>query len=164
MLGKAEKKGCVVKFLKRTVSGTNHQFRPGPLMGWFGCLTLKAGLLCAKWIVIGILLTVALHGNLWAQSFRAAASAGVATGVTSFTVNKPTGTQENDVMIAAIAIRPYTATISAPSGWTLVRRTNKSLRPTLFRRLSTDWSRAAASRQVTPGPWVVHQPVPQAAS
>ena len=95
-------------------------------MGWLGCLTLRAGLLCSKWLVIGMLLTLVLHGNLWAQSFRAAASASVATGVTSFTVNKPTGTQENDVMIAAIAIRPYTATINPPSGWTLVRRTDNS--------------------------------------
>ncbi len=90
------------------------------------CLKFRAGLLCAKWLVIGILLTVALNGNLWAQGFRAAASASVATGVTSFTVNKPTGTQENDVMIAAIAIRPSTASITAPTGWTLVRRTNNS--------------------------------------
>jgi hypothetical protein len=115
-----------VKFLKRTVSEENHPFRPGPAKGWFGCLKFRSGLLCTKWIVIGILLTVAPHGNLWAQSFRAAASASIATGVTSFTVNKPTGTQENDVMIAAIAIRPYTATITAPSGWTLVRRTDNS--------------------------------------
>jgi hypothetical protein len=90
------------------------------------CLKFRAGLFCAKWLVIGILLTVALNGNLWAQGFRAAASASVATGVTSFTVNKPTGTQENDVMIAAIAIRPSTASITAPTGWTLVRRTNNS--------------------------------------
>jgi hypothetical protein len=101
-----------VRFLERRTFRENYQFR--------------AGLLCAKWLVIGILLTVASHSNLWAQSFRAAASASIASGVTSFTVNKPTGTQENDVMIAAIAIRPYTATISPPSGWTLIRRTDNS--------------------------------------
>ena len=96
-------------------------------------MKFRAGLLCAKWLVIGILLTVALNGNLWAQSFRAAASASVTSGVTSLTINKPTGTTRNDVMIAAIAFRPYKATITAPSGWTLIRRTNKS-EPTTLRR------------------------------
>ena len=50
----------------------------------------------------------------------------MASGVTSLTINKPAGTVSNDVMIAAIAVRPDTATITAPSGWTLVRRTDQS--------------------------------------
>ena len=123
--------GWIFRVLKRRAFRENHQFRPVPLTGWIMCLKFRTGLLCAKWLVIGILLTVALHGNLWAQSFRAAASASVTTGVTSFTVNKPTGTQENDVMIAAIAIRPYSASITAPTGWTLVRRTDNSSTNTL---------------------------------
>ena len=55
-------------------------------------------------------------------AFQSAASA--ATNTTSLAVNLPSGTAENDVMIAAISVRPYTATITAPSGWTLVRRVN----------------------------------------
>ena len=90
------------------------------------CLKYRAGLLCAKWLVIGILLTVALQGNLWAQGFRAAASAGMTAGYTELTISKPTGTTSGDVMIAAIAFRPYNATLTAPSGWTLVRQTNQS--------------------------------------
>lgn len=38
------------------------------------------------------------------------------------TINKPTGTVQNDVMIASIAVRASTVTITPPSGWTLVRR------------------------------------------
>ena len=53
-------------------------------------------------------------------AFRSAASNGVASG--SLTINKPAGTVQNDVMIAAIAVRPETGTITPPSGWTLVNR------------------------------------------
>ena len=100
--------------------------RRSQLKGWMMCLKFRAGLLCGKWLVIGTLLAVALHGNLYAQSFRAAASAGVTSGTTSLTINKPTGTTSGDVMIAAIAVRPNTATITAPSGWTLIRRTDQA--------------------------------------
>lgn len=58
--------------------------------------------------------------------FRAAASATAASGVLVLAINVPTGTLENDVMIAAIAVRPSSATITAPSGWTLVRRTDNA--------------------------------------
>lgn len=57
-----------------------------------------------------------------AITFRAAAQAGAASGVLTLTINKPTGTVQNDVMIASIAVRPNTATITPPGGWTLVRR------------------------------------------
>jgi RHS repeat-associated protein len=40
------------------------------------------------------------------------------------TITKPTGTAANDVLIASIAVTPSTVTITAPSGWTLIRRTN----------------------------------------
>jgi hypothetical protein len=41
-------------------------------------------------------------------------------------MNRPSGTTADDVMIAAIAVRPETGTITAPSGWTLIRRTNNA--------------------------------------
>ncbi|HLF79735.1 MAG TPA: RHS repeat-associated core domain-containing protein [Dehalococcoidia bacterium] len=59
-------------------------------------------------------------------AFRAASSAGAASGVTSLVVNKPSGVAQNDVMVASIAVRPKTAVITPPSGWTLVRRSNNS--------------------------------------
>ncbi|MEK9138942.1 MAG: hypothetical protein AAB393_17620, partial [Bacteroidota bacterium] len=59
-------------------------------------------------------------------SFKAAASAAAGSGTLSFTINKPTATTSGDVMIAAIGVRPNTATITAPSGWTLIRRKNQS--------------------------------------
>ena len=54
-------------------------------------------------------------------SFRAAASASTWESL-SLTIDKPSGTVAGDVMIASIALRPYTATVTAPAGWTLVRR------------------------------------------
>ncbi len=38
------------------------------------------------------------------------------------TISKPSGTTANDVMIASIAVQPSSVTITAPSGWTLIRR------------------------------------------
>ena len=64
--------------------------------------------------------------NLIAQTFRSAAQYFATTGVNSLTINKPTGTVNGDVMIAAIGIRPNTASITAPSGWTLIKRTDQS--------------------------------------
>src|SRR5438876_4076296 len=37
-------------------------------------------------------------------------------------IAKPSGTVAGDVMIASISVKPNTATITAPAGWTLVRR------------------------------------------
>ncbi|MEO6452650.1 MAG: DUF2341 domain-containing protein [Ginsengibacter sp.] len=59
-------------------------------------------------------------------NYRASASAGATTGVLSLVITKPTGTVSGDVMIAAISVRPNTATITPPSGWTLIRRTNNA--------------------------------------
>jgi len=59
-------------------------------------------------------------------AFVAASSAGAASGVLTLTINKPTGTVQDDVMIASIGVRPNTATITPPSGWTLVRRINNT--------------------------------------
>jgi len=53
-------------------------------------------------------------------AFRSADSDGVASG--NLTINKPTGTVQDDVMIGTIGVRPETVTITPPSGWTLVRR------------------------------------------
>ena len=62
--------------------------------------------------------------SLAIPAFRAAASKGAASG--SLVINKPTGTASGDVMVASISVRPNTATITAPSGWTLVRRTDNA--------------------------------------
>ncbi len=59
-------------------------------------------------------------------AFRAAASAGAPSGTLTLTIAKPTGTVSGDVMIAAIGVRPNTAVITPPSGWTLIRRTDQA--------------------------------------
>jgi hypothetical protein len=53
---------------------------------------------------------------------RGAAAAGAGSGMPSLTVATPAGTVPGDVMIAVIAVRPSTAVITPPAGWTLVRR------------------------------------------
>jgi hypothetical protein len=58
-------------------------------------------------------------------TFRGAASAG---GVGTLTIAKPAGVLDNDVMIAAIAFDGgSTNAITAPPGWTLVRRINNGV-------------------------------------
>lgn len=44
------------------------------------------------------------------------------SSVSSLTINKPAGTVQNDVMIAAIGVHPNTEIVTPPAGWTLVRR------------------------------------------
>lgn len=58
-------------------------------------------------------------------AFRSATSVGATSGTLSLTINKPSGTQQGDVMVASIAIRPSTAVITA-TGWTLVRRVDNA--------------------------------------
>jgi outer membrane protein assembly factor BamB len=57
-----------------------------------------------------------------AIAFRAAASRNLNGSAGSITINVPSGTAKGDVMIAAIAVRPYTVTITPPAGFTLVDR------------------------------------------
>ncbi|MEO6597803.1 MAG: Ig-like domain-containing protein, partial [Planctomycetota bacterium] len=59
-------------------------------------------------------------------SRRGAASASAASGVLSLAISTPAGTTAGDVMIASIAVRPNTAAITVPGGWTLVRRVDTS--------------------------------------
>lgn len=42
---------------------------------------------------------------------------------TSYTINKPTGVANGDLMIAAVMFSGVITTVNAPSGWTLVRKT-----------------------------------------
>ncbi len=42
------------------------------------------------------------------------------------TINKPSGTVQDDTMIASISVRPNTTIVTPPSGWTLVRRTDNA--------------------------------------
>ncbi len=55
-------------------------------------------------------------------ALRDVASAGAASGVLDVVIATPAGTQPGDVLVAAIAVRPSSATITAPTGWSLVRR------------------------------------------
>jgi hypothetical protein len=74
-------------------------------------------------------LAVGLSLALWAATaaeaaiaFRAAASRDQNGSAGSITINRPTGTQKGDVMVAVIAAVPSSTAIIAPGGWTLVNR------------------------------------------
>src|SRR3990172_7416901 len=61
-----------------------------------------------------------------APVFRASASASAATGVLTLTIARPANTVENDVMVAAIGVSASAPTITPPTGWTLVRKTDNA--------------------------------------
>ncbi|HLF22332.1 MAG TPA: DUF6701 domain-containing protein [Burkholderiales bacterium] len=61
-----------------------------------------------------------------APVFRAVASGTAATGVLTLTVARPANTVENDVMVAAIGVSASAPTITPPTGWTLVRKTDNT--------------------------------------
>ena len=61
-----------------------------------------------------------------AQNYRSSASNGAASGVNTLTVAKPSGTSGGDVLVASVAVQPYTASITPPAGWTLIRQTNQT--------------------------------------
>ncbi len=65
-------------------------------------------------------------------AFRAAATAGNGTGATSITINKPIGATSGDVLLAGIYVRGHgsVASVTAPTGWTLIRRTNDTINTT----------------------------------
>ncbi len=44
----------------------------------------------------------------------------------TITINVPTGTVQNDVMLASIGFQPSGATVPTPAGWTLLRRVNNA--------------------------------------
>jgi hypothetical protein len=49
-----------------------------------------------------------------------------ASTAANFTINKPTGTAQDDVLIATIAVAPNTAAILPPSGWTEIRQSRNA--------------------------------------
>ena len=59
-----------------------------------------------------------------AIAFRSAASVDQNGSAGSITINRPTGTQKGDVMVAVIAVVPSSASITAPGGWALINRQN----------------------------------------
>lgn len=58
--------------------------------------------------------------------FRAAAQAGAGSGVTSLVIGRPAGVVSGDVLVAGLAVRPQTAVVTPPAGWTLVRRSDNA--------------------------------------
>jgi outer membrane protein assembly factor BamB len=88
-----------------------------PSRAWTTFCAVVLGLVC--------LLAVTPGRAQAAIAFRAAASANLNDDAPSITINRPAGTQKGDVLIAIIAIRPHTVTITTvPTGFTLVNRQN----------------------------------------
>jgi hypothetical protein len=55
-----------------------------------------------------------------------AASASALSGVTTLSIPVPGGTVAGDFMLASVGFRPNTLTVTAPAGWTLIRRMNNT--------------------------------------
>jgi hypothetical protein len=70
--------------------------------------------------------TIAFHGS---------SQAAVGTGVTTITLPVPAGTADGDVMIAVLAVRPDTATVTAPGGWGAAISSTGNVGPTASRLL-----------------------------
>ena len=77
-------------------------------------------------------------------AFRAASSA---TGVDSLTLPTPSGTTAGDVLVAQVANRYTAYTLTAPSGWTLVRRdtSGSAVTSAVFWRVATSSEPASAT-------------------
>ncbi len=83
-------------------------------------LRMLASLMC---VVAGLLCVSPASA---AVAFRSAASTNLNGSALTLTINVPAGTMGGDVMVAGIAVRPSSATITAPAGWTLQRRQNNT--------------------------------------
>ena len=81
------------------------------------------------------------------QHLVSASSAGADDGVLKLTIPQPASTVAGNVMMAVIAVRPSTATITAPAGWTLVRRLNNVSGNSSS--LATYWKVAGSSEPAT---------------
>ncbi len=61
-------------------------------------------------------------GTAWVQT-----TTGTTGGATSLTISKPTGTNSTNLLVATIAVAGGSAeNVTAPGGWTLIRRTDNS--------------------------------------
>ncbi|MBM4014249.1 MAG: hypothetical protein FJ293_04710 [Planctomycetes bacterium] len=59
-------------------------------------------------------------------AFVAAAGASAPSGNTSLVIATPTGVVAGDFLLAGVAVRPSSVTITPPTGWTLLRRSDSS--------------------------------------
>ena len=81
---------------------------------------LLASLMC---VVAGFMCS----SPAWAAvAFRSASSVNLNGSALTLTINLPAGTVGGDLMVAGIVVRPSSATITAPAGWTLQRRQNNT--------------------------------------
>ena len=79
-----------------------------------------------------------------AITWRASSSANNAGGALTLAINKPAGTVQNDLLFAHVSVRGgAAATITAPAGWSLVRRTDNATAPGLAQAVYTKVAGAA---------------------
>lgn len=80
------------------------------------------------YLILVIIFSVASSSSYAAISFRASSTSGGAAGVTSISLNMPSGTVQGDVMIAAIQWdgNNTATTITPPVGWALIQNINNT--------------------------------------
>lgn len=111
-------------FYSRTGAGSNNS-----AVGLFRATQPSAG-------AIGPLQATTPNGQPQAESHGVQLA--LRPAVSGLTINKPAGTAAGDVMIASIATRPSTISITPPAGWTLIRQVvqgslNSSVMSTYYR-------------------------------
>jgi hypothetical protein len=85
----------------------------------------KAPLATAALLVASLVLA---SSAIAAPNFRSSSSVSTAAAVGSLTLPAPAGVAAGDVMIAGIEARiTYSIAVTAPAGWTLVRREASAL-------------------------------------
>lgn len=107
--------------------------------------------------MVGILLICSALAAQAQISYVASTSADGGGGAqSSITVSRPPGVLFADVLIAQIAVNPSTASISAPSGWTLIDEVvSDRVRQRLYSKAVTNSEPASYSFSLTPSARVV---------
>ena len=59
-------------------------------------------------------------------TFKGATTGSAPSGTLTLTINVPPATALNDVLIASVAVRPDTAVVTPPAGWSVVRRIDQT--------------------------------------
>jgi hypothetical protein len=103
--------------------------------------------------------TATAAGGAGAEDIGAAHILALRPGAAVLGIEKPAGTAENDVMIASISARPSSATIAAPTGWTLVRRidnvSGQTISLAVFRKVAGAGEPASYIWGVSGATWAV---------
>lgn len=103
-----------------------------------------------------LLAVILLTGPAGAVQFQSASTFASANNATAVTLAKPATLNANDVMLAFVSIRGGATTLTAPSGWSLVDRTDHAtvdLTQAVYSRIATATESGPYTWSFSPGGW-----------